>query len=177
MPRPPSTRAVSSSEPRWLLCSLCSARSRHPTSPRLSRRSASPAGCGWAWGVGEAEVAQGPCGVPVAVFGVVPFLTTVLSTMLPMLGLAKHDSMRVVFCCGELGCRAGRAPEGRGLWGSWALQASGGGWGRERMGDFSLCLCPVLWGHSLVALGPTHSRDCILTHYICKDPLSKKGPP
>lgn len=33
------------------------------------------------------------------VFGMVPFLTTVLSTMLPMLGLAKHDSVRVVFCC------------------------------------------------------------------------------
>lgn len=46
-------------------------------------------------------MAQGPCRAPVAVFGTVPFLTTVLSTMLPMLGLAKHDSMRVVFCCGE----------------------------------------------------------------------------
>ncbi|XP_054446562.1 maestro heat-like repeat-containing protein family member 1 isoform X2 [Pteronotus mesoamericanus] len=33
------------------------------------------------------------------VFGTVPFLTTVLSTMLPMLGLAKHDSMRMAFCC------------------------------------------------------------------------------
>ncbi|XP_054564363.1 maestro heat-like repeat-containing protein family member 1 isoform X2 [Eptesicus fuscus] len=33
------------------------------------------------------------------VFGMVPFLTSVLSTMLPMLGMAKHDSMRVVFCC------------------------------------------------------------------------------
>ncbi|XP_037022375.2 maestro heat-like repeat-containing protein family member 1 isoform X2 [Artibeus jamaicensis] len=33
------------------------------------------------------------------VFGMVPFLTTVLSTMLPMLSLAKHDSMRAVFCC------------------------------------------------------------------------------
>lgn len=39
----------------------------------------------------------------VAVFGMVPFLTSVLSTMLPMLGMAKHDSMRVVFCCGESG--------------------------------------------------------------------------
>lgn len=33
------------------------------------------------------------------VFGMVPFLTSILSTMLPMLSLAKHDSMRVVFCC------------------------------------------------------------------------------
>ncbi|XP_036137118.1 maestro heat-like repeat-containing protein family member 1 isoform X1 [Molossus molossus] len=33
------------------------------------------------------------------VFGMVPFLTSVLSTMLPMLGMAKHDTMRVVFCC------------------------------------------------------------------------------
>nr|XP_025121402.1 maestro heat-like repeat-containing protein family member 1 isoform X6 [Bubalus bubalis] len=33
------------------------------------------------------------------VFGVVPFLTSILSTMLPMLGAAKHDSMKVVFCC------------------------------------------------------------------------------
>ncbi|EPY76315.1 maestro heat-like repeat-containing protein family member 1 isoform 1, partial [Camelus ferus] len=32
------------------------------------------------------------------VFGMVPFLTSVLSTMLPMLGAAKHDTMRVVFC-------------------------------------------------------------------------------
>ncbi|XP_040117477.1 maestro heat-like repeat-containing protein family member 1 isoform X3 [Oryx dammah] len=33
------------------------------------------------------------------VFGMVPFLTSILSTMLPMLGAAKHDSMKVVFCC------------------------------------------------------------------------------
>ncbi|XP_057592671.1 maestro heat-like repeat-containing protein family member 1 isoform X4 [Hippopotamus amphibius kiboko] len=33
------------------------------------------------------------------VFGVVPFLPSVLSTMLPMLGAAKHDSTRAVFCC------------------------------------------------------------------------------
>ncbi|XP_039110005.1 maestro heat-like repeat-containing protein family member 1 isoform X4 [Hyaena hyaena] len=32
------------------------------------------------------------------VFGMVPFLTPILSTMLPMLGMAKHDTMRVVFC-------------------------------------------------------------------------------
>ncbi|XP_014652779.1 PREDICTED: maestro heat-like repeat-containing protein family member 1 isoform X3 [Ceratotherium simum simum] len=33
------------------------------------------------------------------VFGMVPFLTSILNTMLPMLGMAKHDTMRVVFCC------------------------------------------------------------------------------
>ncbi|XP_032465355.1 maestro heat-like repeat-containing protein family member 1 isoform X2 [Phocoena sinus] len=33
------------------------------------------------------------------VFGMVPFLTSILSTMLPMLSAAKPDSMRVVFCC------------------------------------------------------------------------------
>ncbi|XP_029779511.1 maestro heat-like repeat-containing protein family member 1 isoform X3 [Suricata suricatta] len=33
------------------------------------------------------------------VFGVVPFLTSILSTMLPMLSMAKHDTMRVAFCC------------------------------------------------------------------------------
>uniref|UniRef100_A0A452V4Z8 Maestro heat like repeat family member 1 n=1 Tax=Ursus maritimus TaxID=29073 RepID=A0A452V4Z8_URSMA len=33
------------------------------------------------------------------VFGMVPFLTSVLSTMLPMLGMAKHDTMRAAFCC------------------------------------------------------------------------------
>ncbi|XP_073749484.1 maestro heat-like repeat-containing protein family member 1 isoform X3 [Callorhinus ursinus] len=33
------------------------------------------------------------------VFGMVPFLTSILSTMLPMLGMAKHDAMRVAFCC------------------------------------------------------------------------------
>ncbi|KAG8515439.1 Maestro heat-like repeat-containing protein family member 1 [Galemys pyrenaicus] len=36
------------------------------------------------------------------VLGTVPFLTSILSTMLPMLGWAKHDSTRVVFCYGEL---------------------------------------------------------------------------
>lgn len=51
-----------------------------------------------------------------AVFGTVPLLTSILSTMLPMLSLAKHDSMRVVFCFGErapLG--AGGVSAGRGL--------------------------------------------------------------
>ncbi|VFV39100.1 Hypothetical predicted protein [Lynx pardinus] len=33
------------------------------------------------------------------VFGMVPFLTSILSTMLPMLGMAKNDTMRVAFCC------------------------------------------------------------------------------
>lgn len=33
------------------------------------------------------------------VFGMVPFLTSILSTMLPMLGMAKQDTMRVAFCC------------------------------------------------------------------------------
>ncbi|XP_037659046.1 maestro heat-like repeat-containing protein family member 1 isoform X4 [Choloepus didactylus] len=33
------------------------------------------------------------------VFGTVPFLPSILSTMLPMLGLAKHDALRAVFCC------------------------------------------------------------------------------
>lgn len=37
-----------------------------------------------------------------AVFGMVPFLTSILNTMLPMLGMAKHDTMRVVFCCGKM---------------------------------------------------------------------------
>ncbi|XP_055482603.1 maestro heat-like repeat-containing protein family member 1 isoform X2 [Psammomys obesus] len=32
------------------------------------------------------------------VFGMVPFLPSILSTMLPMLGLAKQDALRVVFC-------------------------------------------------------------------------------
>ncbi|XP_057353603.1 maestro heat-like repeat-containing protein family member 1 isoform X1 [Manis pentadactyla] len=32
------------------------------------------------------------------VFGTVPFLTSILSTMLPMLGAAKHDTTRVVLC-------------------------------------------------------------------------------
>ncbi|XP_057387806.1 maestro heat-like repeat-containing protein family member 1 isoform X2 [Balaenoptera acutorostrata] len=33
------------------------------------------------------------------VFGMVPFLTPILNTMLPMLSAAKPDSMRVAFCC------------------------------------------------------------------------------
>lgn len=32
-------------------------------------------------------------------FGMVPFLPSILSTMLPMLGMAKQDALRVVFCC------------------------------------------------------------------------------
>ncbi|KAL8181435.1 UNVERIFIED_CONTAM: Maestro heat-like repeat-containing protein member 1, partial [Gekko kuhli] len=32
------------------------------------------------------------------VFGMVPFLTSILGTMLPMLGMARQDAMRVVFC-------------------------------------------------------------------------------
>ncbi|KAJ7338263.1 hypothetical protein JRQ81_011005 [Phrynocephalus forsythii] len=32
------------------------------------------------------------------VFGMVPFLTSILGTMLPMLSMAKHDSLRSVFC-------------------------------------------------------------------------------
>ncbi|XP_069322861.1 maestro heat-like repeat-containing protein family member 1 isoform X3 [Eulemur rufifrons] len=32
------------------------------------------------------------------VFGVVPFLPSILSTMLPMLGMAKQDELRVAFC-------------------------------------------------------------------------------
>lgn len=47
---------------------------------------------------------MGLCDAPfLAVFGMVPFLTSILSTMLPMLGAAKHDSMKVVFCCGKTG--------------------------------------------------------------------------
>ena len=53
---------------------------------------------------GGVGVAVGLCDAPLlAVFGVVPFLTSILSTMLPMLGAAKHDSMKVVFCCGKTG--------------------------------------------------------------------------
>ncbi|XP_051687149.2 maestro heat-like repeat-containing protein family member 1 isoform X3 [Oryctolagus cuniculus] len=33
------------------------------------------------------------------VFGTVPFLPSVLSTMLPMLGMARQDTMRAVLCC------------------------------------------------------------------------------
>ncbi|KAM6171630.1 maestro heat-like repeat-containing protein family member 1 isoform 2-T2 [Erethizon dorsatum] len=32
-------------------------------------------------------------------FGMVPFLPSILSTMLPMLSMAKQDAMRVMFCC------------------------------------------------------------------------------
>ncbi|XP_051015759.1 maestro heat-like repeat-containing protein family member 1 [Acomys russatus] len=32
-------------------------------------------------------------------FGMVPFLPSILSTMLPMLGMAKQDALKVVFCC------------------------------------------------------------------------------
>lgn len=53
---------------------------------------------------GGVGMAPGLCDEPLlAVFGMVPFLTSILSTMLPMLGAAKHDSMKVVFCCGKTG--------------------------------------------------------------------------
>ncbi|NWW82829.1 MROH1 protein, partial [Climacteris rufus] len=32
------------------------------------------------------------------VFGMVPFLNSILGTMLPMLGMARQDSMKSVFC-------------------------------------------------------------------------------
>ena len=35
-------------------------------------------------------------------YGMVPFINVVLGTMLPMLGLAKHDNMRWVFSYSEL---------------------------------------------------------------------------
>lgn len=51
---------------------------------------------------GRRMVRQGLCHVlPLAVFGMVPFLPSILNALLPMLSLAKHDSMRVVFCCGK----------------------------------------------------------------------------
>ncbi|KAJ7428606.1 hypothetical protein BTVI_00146 [Pitangus sulphuratus] len=34
------------------------------------------------------------------VFGMVPFLNSILGTMLPMLGMAKQDHMKSVFCYG-----------------------------------------------------------------------------
>lgn len=37
-----------------------------------------------------------------AVFGMVPFLNSILGTMLPMLGMAKQDHMKSVFCYGKL---------------------------------------------------------------------------
>lgn len=36
-------------------------------------------------------------------FGTVPFLTSILGIMLPMLAAAKHDTMRGVFCYGKSG--------------------------------------------------------------------------
>lgn len=41
-------------------------------------------------------------GSSLAAFGMVPFLPSILSTMLPMLGMAKQDALRVVFCCGKM---------------------------------------------------------------------------
>lgn len=47
---------------------------------------------------------QGPFLLP-AVFGMVPFLNSILGTMLPMLGMAKQDHMKSVFCYGKLPLR------------------------------------------------------------------------
>ncbi|XP_072269283.1 maestro heat-like repeat-containing protein family member 1 [Pyxicephalus adspersus] len=38
------------------------------------------------------------------VFGMVPFVNSILGTMLPMLGMAKQDPMKAVFCVGEAIC-------------------------------------------------------------------------
>ena len=35
-----------------------------------------------------------------SVYGIVPFLSVVMGTMLPMLGMAKHDNMKWVFSAG-----------------------------------------------------------------------------
>lgn len=90
---------------------------------------------------GGVGVAVGLCDVPLlAVFGMVPFLTSILSTMLPMLGAAKHDSMKVVFCCGKTGplwgggwvrsahCWGGSLFPVLLCGGPGGLQAAGGGW-------------------------------------------------
>ena len=37
----------------------------------------------------------------ISVYGMVPHLTVVLGTLLPMLGMAKHDNMKWVFSSGE----------------------------------------------------------------------------
>lgn len=43
-----------------------------------------------------------PCNsLSLTAFDMVPFLPSVLSTMLPMLGMAKQDALKVVFCCGK----------------------------------------------------------------------------
>ncbi|NWY08107.1 MROH1 protein, partial [Nothoprocta ornata] len=42
------------------------------------------------------------------VFGMVPFLNSILGTLLPMLPMAKQDAMKSVFCYGEE--RAGHPP-------------------------------------------------------------------
>jgi len=36
-----------------------------------------------------------------SVYGMVPHLTAVMGTMLPMLGMAKHENMRWVFSAGK----------------------------------------------------------------------------
>lgn len=45
----------------------------------------------------------------------VPFLTSILSTMLPMLGMAKHDAARVAFCGGKRGSLKAGEASGAGL--------------------------------------------------------------
>uniref|UniRef100_F7EKX9 Maestro heat-like repeat family member 1 n=1 Tax=Rattus norvegicus TaxID=10116 RepID=F7EKX9_RAT len=45
-------------------------------------------------------VPSNPCEIlSLTAFDMVPFLPSILSTMLPMLGMAKQDALKVVFCC------------------------------------------------------------------------------
>lgn len=106
----------------------------HRHSERVGGTSPPPAPGRVAWGHGAGarrpgQVRRGfpDAPPPFAVFGMVPFLTSILSTMLPMLGMAKHDTMRVAFCCGKMGS------PGRGL--GAACPPFGSGEGHESSGQ------------------------------------------
>ncbi|NXV57116.1 MROH1 protein, partial [Molothrus ater] len=45
------------------------------------------------------------------VFGMVPFLSSILGTLLPLLGTARADSMKCTLCYGKNGQKPGEFPE------------------------------------------------------------------
>ncbi|OPJ77589.1 maestro heat-like repeat-containing protein family member 1-like [Patagioenas fasciata monilis] len=79
------------------------------------------------------------------VFGMVPFLNSILGTMLPMLGMAKQDHMKSVFCYG-CGARGGQDVPGLLV----TLEPCGLGWAAESWRSVQRLLPFTQYGDSAV---------------------------
>jgi len=121
------------------LSCLCSVPGGSAPHPGLSwGRIGLPAAARWVLGdrAGHGGVGckeNSPASSPV--FGMVPFLNSILGTMLPMLGMAKQDHMKSVFCYGEgYFCGSSETAVGLGeLWEAFSLlwKRRDCGWGLE----------------------------------------------